>query len=264
MLIRKSKQFFPFFFFLLILLECGLSVEAQTEGKPVFVGDLDGNGKPERIVQIQFTKPIQLPSRKDLTKRETRNGHFVKYVLYRDDEKKGITIFEYLIGDDEAVYWQYRIDEAIDLNQDSKKDLVFYAGDDTTQEYVFLIQKPDYFKAVYSGIIGLDTDFLLDFDKSYNITQNLDSKQTSVVAKWNPQLEIFEGLKIRWINQDCSLYKEKNNQSEVVSYLQEGEVIFVTDNSQNLWRKIKTPWSDGWIEMGCLSAFSPTKVFPVK
>ncbi len=95
---KKVKQSFLFAFISLILLGCGFSVDAQTDDKTLFVGDLDGNGKPERIVQIKYKKPTQLLSKKDITKREIINSHFVKYVLYRDNEKKGTTIFDYLIG----------------------------------------------------------------------------------------------------------------------------------------------------------------------
>ncbi len=105
----------------------------------------------------------------------------------------------------------------------------------------------------------------MEFDKSNNFVLNLlNSKPSPIVAKWNPQREIFEGLKIRWTTQDCKLYEENNNQSEVVSHLSESEVVFVTDVSQNLCQKVKTPWGEGWVERRYLSDVSPTAKFAVK
>lgn len=255
-------------FIFISLLISGFGVFAQEDTKTVFVGDLDGNGKAERIIQIKFQKQTQLPSRKDLSKYEIRNGHYIRYVFYRNGQEKGMTIFEYFIGDDEAVYWQYRIEKTVDLNNDGWKDLVFYAGDDTTQEYIILLQKPDYFKAVYPGVFPIDMEFWFDFDKSNNFVRKFtDSKPEQIIAKWNPQSEQFEGVKVKWIKKDCNLFKMPNTKSDVSSPLFENDLILAFEQGQkpqNGWQKVETGWSKGWVETKFLSNLSPTKKFPDK
>lgn len=78
---KVTKNLYLFIFSTLILSGFGFGVFAQEDKEPVFVGDLDGNGKAERIIQIKFQKPTKFPSIKDITKKETRNGYYIRYVL---------------------------------------------------------------------------------------------------------------------------------------------------------------------------------------
>ena len=253
-----------------ILLGLAFCVFGQEKTKSEFVADLDNNGKRERIVTVNYKMPSPLLSSNNAAC-ETRTGHFAKFVLYRDNQKRGTTIFDYFIGDDEAVYWQYRIDEAVDLNRDGKKDLIFYAGDDTTEEYVFLIQKSSYFKAVYSGTFDLDN--FAEPNNTYDIvTKNYDNLTTKVLAKWNPKSEVFEGEGIYWVIGNCiGLYAEPNEISKVLVRFYEGEIVHShekSNDSRDGWQKIKVNtfegWKEGWIEKRYLSNSSPTKNFPVK
>lgn len=177
-----------------------------------------------------------------------------------------MTIFEYLIGDDESMLWTYEIEKTVDLNNDGLKDLIFDAGDDGGSETVFLIQKPDYFKAVYSGIIGLDGDYILDFDESNNIIHNLlNSKPPQIIATWNPQEEIFEGLKIKWITKDSYAYKTPNQKSEKLFEYFENQIVFTSNDpgkTQNMWQKVRNSSGEGWVKTQLLSNVSPTKRFP--
>jgi len=252
-----------------ILLGSAFCVFGQEKTKNEFIADLNGNGKREHIVTVNYKKPASLLSSNN-TACETRTGYFAKFVLYRDGQKRGMTIFDYSIGDDEAVYWQYRIDKAIDLNRDGKKDLIFYAGDDTTEEYVFLIQKASYFKAVYSGTLELD--YFAELNDTNDIVIKNDGSPTKVLAKWNAKREVFEGEGIYWIIGNCiGLYTEPSELSKVLVRFYEGEIVYPPEkanDNQDGWQKIKVNtfegWKEGWMEMRHLSASSPTKNFPVK
>ena len=264
----KTLKIGCLFIFITLVLGCSFNIYAQNKSKTVLSKDLNNNGIPEKIIQIEYTKPTEFPLSIDSAENIIKNGKYIKYVLYRDGQKKGLTIFDYLIGDEESVYWQYKIEKAIDLNNDGLKDLIFYAGDDTTQEYVFLIQKPDYFKAVYSGTTALDMDFLFDFDKSNNIIRSFDNTPSEpILAFWNPRREIFEGQQISWINGDCMMYEKPDLKSEVILRLSEGDVIFNAESTEKLpdnWQIIQTSWGKGWIDKKFLSNTSPTKIFPEK
>lgn len=263
---KMIKNLFLFIFISLFISGFGYSVFAQKDKNPIFVGDLDGNGKAERIIQIKFQKPTKLLSRKDRSKYEIRNGHYIRYVLYRNGQEKGMTIFEYLIGDDEYVTWKYEIEKAVDLNNDGWKDLIFYAGDDTTSETVFLIQKPDYFKAVYPGEISIDVDFWLVLDDSNNFIRKFtSSKAPYLIAKWNPQNEIFEGVRGKWINQNCDWYDTSDSKNKILIPLTKNDLVLILDgeeNSRNGWQQVETGWGKGWVETKFLSNLSPTKKFP--
>lgn len=259
-------------FLLLTFIELSSGVYGQQNNNEDFIADLNGNGIPDRIVKIEHKKPFKRLSWIERTKCEMATGHFAKFVLYLDNQKDGKVIFDYLIGDEEAQYWQYRIDKAVDLNNDGVKDLIFYAGDDTTEEYVFLIQKQNFFKAVYSGTLELDK--FAEPNKANDIIVKPDHKSPKIFAKWNPKSEIFEGRNIKWITEDCvGMYAEPNNKSNLLHFLAEGWIIesFGRQNDLNGWQQIKIRALDnqgevelqGWIEMRYLSAISPTKIFPI-
>lgn len=252
------------------------NLQAQQDDD-VFTADLNGNGKRDRIVTVRYKKRVRQHSWTDRTKCEMRVGYFAKYVLYLDNRKKGITIFEYFYGDDEAQYWQYGIDKAVDLNKDGIKDLIFSAGDDTSEEYIYLIRKNTYIKAVYPGNFVLD-DFV-KLNKSNDIllkSSNIDEVY-KIFAKWNPKREVFEGRNIKWVNKDCvGMYAEPNLKSALLHVIGKGAYFDISDKKDDRrkgWQKIKIETFDettkkfveieGWIEMRYLSAISPTKIFPI-
>jgi hypothetical protein len=255
-----------------------VSIPAQQNNEDVFTADLNGNGKRDRIVTVRYKKRVRQLSWTDRTKCEMRISYFAKYVLYLDNRKKGTTIFEYLYGDDEAQYWQYGIDKAVDLNKDGIKDLVFSAGDDTSEEYIYLIRKPTYTKAIYLG--AFDLDEFVGLNKSNDIILNSSStgKFSKIFAKWNPKREVFEGRNIKWVNKDCiGMYAEPNGKSKLLHLLMEGGFFDISDEKKDNrkgWQKIKMETFDestreiveieGWVETHYLSATSPTEIFPIK
>lgn len=240
-------------------------INGQQNRKVVFTGDLNANSKLDRIIEVKYKKPAKLLSYTSKGKYEIRNGHFIKYILYVDNLKRGKVIFDYLIGDDEAQYWQYRIDKTVDLNKDGLKDLIFYAGDDTTEEYVYLLQKSSHFKAVYSGALSLD--FFYKLNKANYIVAATDEVNSRVAANWNPQREIFEGRLINWTTQNCKFYTKPNEKSKVLNTLSSKEVVVLSDKTNSKrkgWYQVKFMYEEGWINTNYLSKRSPFKNFPTK
>ena len=263
---RKLLLLFSVLLSMLIIVAAERAAAAQGSRKVVLVADLDGNGKSERIVKVEYKKPKQLPTAADRTKCQARAARFIKYVLYRDSRKSGVTIFDYFIGDDESQYWVYEIRRVADLNRDGLKDLVFYAGDDTTNEHVYLLQKPSYFKVVYMGVMGLD-EYNLNKAREIVAEPYPFSNNPKVVAKWNPRREVFEGTQARWITDDCvSVRAEPSAESKVVRLLFAGDIVRVVDSdvtssNRGKWQKIKIEDVEGWVNVRYLSKFSPTKQF---
>lgn len=263
----------------LLFLIFGVNVPAQQKNNDdVFTADLNGNGKRDRIVTVRYKKRVRQLSWIDRTKCEMRVGYFAKYVLYLDNQKKGKTIFEYLYGDNEAQYWRYVIDKAVDLNKDGVKDLIFYAGDDTTEEYIFLIRKPTATKAVYLGTFDLDEFVEINKSNVLVLRPSIAGSPSKLLAKWNPKREVFEGKNIKWINKDCvKMYAEPNGKSKLLHLLMEGGFFDISgekkDNRKG-WQKIKIETFDesrrkiveieGWVKTRYLSTTSPTKIFPVR
>lgn len=251
----------------LLFLFLTFNISAQRNGN-IFVADINGNGKRDRIVRSVYKKSVLLPSYTEENKCVEKNGHFAKFVWFPDKRKNGIKIFDYFIGDDEAQYWQYRIDKTVDLNKDGVKDLIFYAGDDTTEEYVFLIQKRTHFKAVYSGT--LDLSEFIDLSRKNNLISKENQNSPKLVAKWNPKREVFEGRNIKWITKDCvGMYAAPNNKSALLNLFTEGEIFEISNkrsDRKNGWQKVSFQTaeglSEGWIDIRYLSNTSPTKIFP--
>ena len=251
------------FIFITLILGCSFKLHAQNNSKTILSEDLNNNGIPEKIIQVEYTKPVQVPS-----KNEIRNGRYIKYILYRDGQKKGLTIFDFLIGDDESVYWEYKIEKVVDLNNDGWKDLIFYAGDDGGSKTIILIQKPDSFKAIYAISIGLDAYYVLGLDESNNIIHRvLGSKSSKILATWNAQRETFEGITIKWITERCDAYKEPDEKNEKLFQFFENDIVFNSDDSTetiDLWQKVHNASGEGWVETKCLANTPTTETFPEK
>ncbi len=263
---RKIRSLLSLLLSTLILVEICSGIVNQREGRKELSIDLDGNGRPDLIERIKYEKPKQLPLSVERNKCESRAGHFVKYLFYRDMRQPGVMIFDYFIGDAESEYWVYEIGDASDLNGDSLLDLTFYAGDDTTNEHVFLLQNPSSFTAVYTGVMGLDEYAL---SKANEIVADPLGKTPQVVAKWNPRREVFEGEQVRWAKGDCvSVQAEPKLQSKVLRQLIEGDIVGLIDESSGndggAWQKVKIEGIVGWVSGRDLSASSPIKQFVKK
>jgi hypothetical protein len=62
---------------------------------------------------------------------EGNSTHWISLTLKPAGSEAGETFFDFQYGDDVATYWVYAL-RVCDLNADGRDDLMFYAGDDTS------------------------------------------------------------------------------------------------------------------------------------
>ena len=67
--------------------------------------------------------------------------HWISFDLTLATGRRIPSFFKYQYGTDQSSYWVYALVSADDLNADGKTGLVFYSGDDTSDETVTLINK---------------------------------------------------------------------------------------------------------------------------
>jgi hypothetical protein len=181
---------------------------------------------------------------------------WVNFQLAREGKRS--TLFEHKIGNNLATYWVHHISEVRHFNRDGNVDLVFYQGDDTSDETVLLLMKGDHVKAVYAGVQELSREYRPDMVGS--IIQN-----GKFLSRWDPDREVFVGDGIAWTVGSCiPLRKTPDAKGEIIRSLSENEVVQLVSKQGN-WQKVNWGGGDeGWIESRQLANVSPTKTFPLK
>ena len=108
------------------------------ERGPILV-DVDGDGKPDRISPRIYTVRAQRepPSKGGADANET---HWITFDLKTSRGRVAKSFFRYEYGTGEAGYWVYAL-VPCDVNKDGRADLIFYSGDDTSDETVILLNK---------------------------------------------------------------------------------------------------------------------------
>ena len=79
-------------------------------------------------------------------KQPARETHWIALDLKRADGSVRKSFFRFNYGDNVADYWVYAL-VPCDVNQDGRTDLVFYAGDDTGDDIVVLVNRNGSFRA---------------------------------------------------------------------------------------------------------------------
>jgi hypothetical protein len=182
----------------------------------------------------------------------------VQFHLTRGESKQKTLLFEQRIGTNLARYWVSDIQQVQYLNQDGNADLVFYMGDDTTDQHVLLLLKEDQVKAVYAGVESLQRGPSIDL-KVGEIGGNNGKK----LSRWDPRQEVFVGNGIAWVNKHCApLRKNPDVKGEVIRTPWEHDVVELLPERQGEWQKVRIDDSEiGWINRRHLSETSPTKIF---
>lgn len=108
---------------------------------PIFI-DIDLDGKPDRIQPRTYQTYRKQPGKALL------KGHIKVWITFDIATSGGKTlksIFTYNYGTAEEALWVYALIVAEDKNRDGRPDLIFYAGDDTADETVILLNKGNRF-----------------------------------------------------------------------------------------------------------------------
>ncbi|NJR32235.1 MAG: SH3 domain-containing protein [Chamaesiphon sp. CSU_1_12] len=184
-------------------------------------------------------------------------GKFVRYTMYADGQKNGRVIFEENYGSTRASYWTHRLEIGKDLDSDGRKDLVFYMGDDTSDETTYLFQKRTGFKAVYAGSTGLP---------SYSIDPQLALVSTmnkTVLANWDRSAEVWQSNKYAWVKGDCVAIRAQPNPKSRIVTLGFDRNLVTVPQSQPVgdWIAIDDDGRSGWINKKYLSFSSSVRWF---
>jgi hypothetical protein len=223
----------------------------------VIKADINGNDIPDKIVATFFTRPVLVVDDRLANTCQTVTGKFVRYTMYPDGQKNGKVIFEENYGSTRASYWVHKLAIGKDLNQDGRKNLVFYMGDDTSDETTYLLQKPEGFKAVSAGESGLPS-YAIDSQRSL---VTIDKK---VVAKWDRSTEVWTSNNRGWVTGDCvAIRAQPDFQSKIVG-LGFARNLLTVSPRQSVGDWIAIDIDDdriGWINKNYFSFSSPVRWF---
>ena len=108
------------------------------ELSPIVV-DLDNDGNPDRILpRVRILKPT--PERHGPKRIREKESHWIVFDLHTSRGQNLKSFFRYKYGSDWADYWVYAL-VPCDVNGDGKTDLVFYSGDDESDDTIVLLNK---------------------------------------------------------------------------------------------------------------------------
>ena len=137
---------------LCLFLLTGSFVEAQTisddvkrsfaELEPIKI-DVDGDRKADTIQPRVYALVPGCAKGKPVKFSDIQ--HWIAFDLTLATGREIPSFFKYQFGTDESSYWVYAVTSAGDINVDGRTDLVFYSGDDTSDETVTLINQGNRF-----------------------------------------------------------------------------------------------------------------------
>ena len=151
------------FFFLLIF---AVTVQSNAQGNPKLLDcrkitvqdssrrsfdnrnsfklDVDGDGKPDTITPRTYKVKVNRKT-SGKTKSKVRENYWITFDIKTSKGRVLNSFFRYDYGTNEAVYWVYAF-VPCRINRDGRTDLLFYSGDDTSQESVILVNRGNSFK----------------------------------------------------------------------------------------------------------------------
>ncbi|BBC25299.1 SH3 domain-containing protein [Pseudanabaena sp. ABRG5-3] len=220
--------------------------------------DVDNNGQPDLIISSYFIRPVWIPKYDSTNTCHRVSGKFVRYTLFANGEKTGKVILEKSYGTSVASYWVHRLTLDLDIDGDGQKELLFYTGDDTSQEMTYLFLKPDGTRVVNLGVTDLPGAQL-------NKMLDLQLFRGAVFAKWDKSAKLWrsQNRQYGWVLGDCVAIRElPDAQSKIVSMISSNELLSVAQSSRNDdWIQVKFAYNKrGWINAKNFSFTSPTSM----
>jgi hypothetical protein len=101
--------------------------------------DIDNDGKPDRILpRVLILNPSL--ERHGPKKTREKESHWIVFDLHTSKGRSLKSFFRFRYGSDWADYWVYAL-VPCDVNGDGKTDLIFYSGDDESDDTTILVNK---------------------------------------------------------------------------------------------------------------------------
>jgi hypothetical protein len=230
---------------------------------PIHV-DVDGDGKTDAIQPRTYTlRASRAESRKQSGARQV---HWITFDLKLASGTRRASFFTYRYGDDRADYWTWALKPAGDVNRDGKMDLLFYSGDDTTDETVVLLQDATRFTGSSTGLILCDVCVI---DRDLNVVE-LEQYDTTagrtipsrILARWIPHRGYFEGSGLYWVRAgSVALREAPSAAAPVVTWFNKDDAVPAAfENGRPVvkgkWVKVSTNEGHGWLDRGSLATSS--------
>lgn len=105
--------------------------------------DVDRDGRPDTIQPRVYVVVTRCAKGKHLRQRDIQ--HWIAFDLITARGRRTPSFFKYQYGTGEADYWVYALISGGDINSDGRTDLVFYSGDDTSDETITLVNRGNRF-----------------------------------------------------------------------------------------------------------------------
>jgi hypothetical protein len=103
---------------------------------PILI-DVDNDGRPDKILPRVYVRKANAKGRSQRGSTQ-KEAHWIAFDLKTTRGRSLKQFFSYQYGSDRADYWVYAI-VPCDMNNDGKTDLIFYSGDDQSDDTIVLL-----------------------------------------------------------------------------------------------------------------------------
>ncbi|MEJ7847944.1 MAG: hypothetical protein WKF92_07660 [Pyrinomonadaceae bacterium] len=118
--------------------------------------DIDGDGKLDTIHPRTYRINKKQSKDRNLTKKDIRKWITFDLVTTRGRRINNFFKYNYGTAEQGGSYWVYALISAGDVNKDGKTDLLFYSGDDSSDETITLINRENRFTVLSRKVTDSD------------------------------------------------------------------------------------------------------------